>query len=278
MKNLNKYPDPRFPVHQLAVSRKMDPALRNRLLAIEPAIRARYATYDSNVTTSTLEVILPDTTFENHRIDLEQLYWFKSLTIREIKKRIEDQQPDTIKYTCQSCGIGAVSSMDHYLPMASYPEFVVNPYNLIPSCSGCNGTKNDVWLNNGARVFLNPFLDQLPQAEFLFVDVFLDSQGEMDFEFRLRNTNNIPAIQFAFIETHFKKLGLLERMKKASIGHLTEFKNQLKNSLKELTLGKVKDIQLANDSDDRAAYGANYWKAALHKSLINSTIFLDTVT
>lgn len=39
---------------------------------------------------------------------------------------------------CPYCGVGRVSTLDHYLPKSKFPKFSVHIFNLIPACRDCN--------------------------------------------------------------------------------------------------------------------------------------------
>ena len=39
---------------------------------------------------------------------------------------------------CPFCGIGTVSTLDHYLPKSKYPALAITPKNMIPACRDCN--------------------------------------------------------------------------------------------------------------------------------------------
>ncbi len=49
---------------------------------------------------------------------------------------------------CPLCGVGTVTTLDHHLPQSKYPDYVLVPANLVPSCSDCNKTKFTSSLGN----------------------------------------------------------------------------------------------------------------------------------
>jgi 5-methylcytosine-specific restriction endonuclease McrA len=277
VKNLTPYSLPCFAFHQLAVSRKENVDLRARLEQLDAAITDSYATYAEHFDANTLELILEDATYQPHSEDLKELYDFDSYAVRQFRTAVEGVQPDSIRYTCQNCGIDSTGEIDHFLPSSKYPQFIVNPSNMLPVCGKCNGKKNAIWIENGKRVFLNLYIDQLPAEEFLFVDVFFDDDDKIDFKFTISNPNNIDDELYELIESHFLRLGLLERMKRAAIGHLSEFQNTVRRSLRTSSQDLVRQTTLEQCAEDQAAYGNNHWKIALHKALISSQVFFDTI-
>ncbi len=58
---------------------------------------------------------------------------------------------------CPLCGIGSVSTLDHYLPKARYPLYSVHPHNLVPACMDCNKGKGSAVLNSSIEEPLHPY-------------------------------------------------------------------------------------------------------------------------
>ena len=58
---------------------------------------------------------------------------------------------------CPLCGIGIVSTLDHYLPKARYPLYSVHPHNLVPACMDCNKGKGSTVLNSSIEEPLHPY-------------------------------------------------------------------------------------------------------------------------
>ena len=42
---------------------------------------------------------------------------------------------------CPMCGVGTVTTLDHYLPISKFSHFSVLPLNLLPACKDCNTNK-----------------------------------------------------------------------------------------------------------------------------------------
>lgn len=58
---------------------------------------------------------------------------------------------------CPLCGIGGVSTLDHYLPKARYPLYSVFPVNLVPACMDCNKGKGSSVLTSSDEEPLHPY-------------------------------------------------------------------------------------------------------------------------
>jgi hypothetical protein len=57
---------------------------------------------------------------------------------------------------CPMCGGTAVSTLEHVLPKANYPEFAVLSFNLVPCCDGCQRRRS---AKGKAFSFVHPYFD-----------------------------------------------------------------------------------------------------------------------
>lgn len=267
MKNLYVYPNNTIEVHQTAVNRKNTGDSKTRLNSIENNVRADYVVYDQHFLENSIEHISNNNFYSPFKADLESLYNYQSATIRELRGIIELKQIRTIRTTCQNCTINSANTLDHILPQSNFPEFIVNPKNLFPCCSECNSYKNQYIEKDGIKLFLNLYLDILPDIQYLFVDFVFDENNEIDFRFFLENRYGIEQNSFNLIESHFLKLHLTERMRKKANAEYTEIENSILNKLDSLTLVEIFDEFNKNIIDDQRAYGFNHWKCILKLSI-----------
>src|ERR1700722_2450102 len=80
--------------------------------------------------------------------------------------------------TCPLCTVGRVSTLDHYLPQGSFPEFAILPLNLVPACSVCQSNKRQLYREADEPMFLHLYFDDLPLDErYLFADVDVVETG-----------------------------------------------------------------------------------------------------
>ena len=87
---------------------------------------------------------------------------------RRVYDEILNAAPNSI---CPLCGIGIVRSLDHYLPQSKYPEYVVTPANLIPSCIDCNKAKFTRFPQQAAQQTIHPYFDNYTQETWLRAEV-----------------------------------------------------------------------------------------------------------
>ncbi len=272
MKNLTPFNGNCFDVHKEAVEQKNIGDLKTRLLALNPSIEIEFQEFLAKFSANQLSSLLPNHALSLSKADLLTLYSYQSSVIVSFRANIRRLQVKTIISTCQNCSIDTANTLDHILPQAKYPEFVVNPKNLFPCCSTCNSYK---LASTGAQKFLNLYLDVLPKEQYLFVNVSLDNTGDLDFEYFLQNVNGkIDAALFSTIENHYTQLRLFTRFKVKSIEYISELETKVNGFLKHLPI----EVIIANLIDvaetDKKAYGDNHWRCILEISLLKSPLFL----
>ena len=163
------------------------------------------------------------------------------------------------------------------MPQGAFPELAVHVLNLVPCCTVCNSKKSHLWRNGNNRLFLNFYIDDLPDDQFLFVDIFLDAAGEIDFRFRVENPNGIEASLFTLISSHFEKLELRNRMRIAAGSAFIELMTSMAFSLEHSHLVDVVDTVILTAERNRFFFGNNYWKSALEIALAQSPLFIAEV-
>lgn len=273
MKNLISYNGNAVAEYQEAVRRKDKSSPdRANLEVVEADIVSAYNAYKSNFDLNTLHLLSDTNRFHGIKKELLSLYNYQNKIVCNIRENIANQQLETIRTTCQNCTIDSVGTMDHILPKTSYPEYAVNAYNLFPCCSKCNEYKNIIV---GQTKFLNLFLDELPEIQYLFVDVYANGDT-LNFKFYLENKNDlIDKSLFETISNHFKNLHLLQRMKECSIAYLSDFISSIRPHLLRNNKAYVIETTLESIKEERKGYGYNYWKSSLKLALIESSVFWD---
>ena len=269
MKNLKVYPHNSIDVHLNAINRKNICDSKITLLSIADNVRIDYAEYDLRFQQNNIENIRKNHFYTPFKVELQSLYDYQSKTITEVRGHIEKLQIRTIRYTCQNCTINSANTLDHILPQGEFPEFVVNPKNLFPCCSQCNSYKNKNIEHDGIKLFLNLYLDDLPDEQYLFVKFNFDENNEIDFEYFLDNKFEINTITYALIESHFEKLHLLDRMRLKANEDYSEIENLILSRLNNLSLDLIFDEFRKNIINDKKAYGFNHWKCVLKLALID---------
>jgi hypothetical protein len=166
---------------------------------------------------------------------------------------------------CPYCGFGHVSTLDHFLPKARYPEFAVLPTNLVPCCGDCNHGK-------GAGVLTADNLIPHPYYETpaIEADTWLFA--------RIKETTPACAQYFVVIpaswpaalalrvQNYFRDLELASRFAVEAASEIVS----LSDLLVPLENAELVRQRLQQDAGIERARRTNTWKAALYEALAGS--------
>lgn len=253
---------------------------RDRLENLEALVFKRYKEYE-NLNVS-LELISGSTISD--RMDKEALGSCYSRNKSgylegEVVSKILSIQSAQHKNSCPYCGIDKPRTIDHYLPKSDFPEFSIYPPNLIPCCGRCNSKKNDRWLENGERLFLNFYFDSIPNVRFLTSKLVYSSDEEDKIPtvvFELIKHSEIQPKQYELIERHFKKLELLEEYSEAIEEELSNIHDLVIHN-KTLSMEDHRENLRMQARMFARKYGVNYWRACLYDAVISSDEFFDRI-
>jgi hypothetical protein len=178
---------------------------------------------------------------------------------------------------CPYCGLSEASTLDHYLPKEKHPQFAVFSRNLVPCCSLCNTRKAELIVDDvtNLRLFLHPYFDEIPGAQWLRLSVTLHPNA-LGLTFRLRRATGVTARTFAHLESHFRLLRLADRYRTMSLEHLRERRHALGR-----LYGPARDAvrvaaELNQEAEDvQREFGPNYWRAILYRTLAANGAFCD---
>jgi len=277
MKNLNPYEENAFAFHKKVIESKRnskeDPEYISKVSSYNDDIETQYISFEEKFKVNQLEDLSCFGYSDSDKETLLKLYSFKSKIIQHLKVKMTTDEQNRLINTCQNCTVSEVNSFDHVIPKDEFSEFIVNPKNLFPSCTKCNSYKNTAWRNDNGRMFLNLYLDTLPNEQYLFVDIKLD-ENEIDINYYLENSNSINSELFDLIESHYNKLHLFQRFKENSDVVMSELENSIKAFQVLLSLKDIKATIIEECEASRRVLGYNYWKIILKLSLIENEDFL----
>ncbi|RRJ86683.1 HNH endonuclease [Paenimyroides tangerinum] len=278
MKNLNVYNgDVHDFLDDIIKSKKHtqnDPDFKQRLALLLPNVKLCYNSYNLAHNINNHVSLIAHGYVNQDKNDLLKLYNPKAVKLVKFKNdttTILDNRASTI---CQYCTINSANTLDHIIPKAEFVEFAVNPKNLLPACSECNGHKLDRFKNNQNRLFLNLYTDLLPTHQFLFVDI-TTANGLIEVNFKLSNINNINTDLFRLIESHYEKLHLFRRFKSKSNTIISEMTNSIYASVNQISKQTFIDITLDKINRDKSLHGHNHYKLILEEALINNNFYLN---
>lgn len=275
MKNLRCYEKEPFEIHLKAVNQKNQGERKERLEEINPLVEAEYFAYSDAFKRKNLSNLSPNIELRKSKADLQSLYSYSNKSMLGFRGELASLQPRTIKSTCQYCTLLQHDTLDHVLPQEKYPEFIVNPQNLIPTCTTCNRKKSKFTSDSNSPRFLNLYFDELPIIQYLFIEISFDKKDDLDYDFILKNENNlIDEELFQNIKFHYRELNLFQRFKMASIEHESEFETTFSSFFDYLTVEQIAANLKNAAQKNQKAYGYNYWQSVMEIGLLNSSLFL----
>lgn len=237
---------------------------RERLLQATPAVVNSYGTYRD--TPTALVVLTPVNTSPATADDLRGNYESQSQAKTRFRGAILAHNAGG---RCCFCSYRPASTLDHYLPRASYPEFSVLPLNVAPACWECNHAKGDDYLREDTGpAFLHAYLDQgLTGIRFLFGELAIVA-GEPMINYYVDPPEDLPDELGLRIRSHFAELDLAKHYLYEAINELNE-RRQAVASMWEAgaDVVVVQDYFRREADSVGAASGANHWRFVLLEAL-----------
>jgi hypothetical protein len=247
-----------------------DDAARLRLTQLSSDVMATYSDYESasaKVTTLTPKFSSPDG-------DLLRQNW--PLLARVSVSYVRPAVFLTSNGRCCLCNNSKAGQIDHYLPQAKYPEFVVYTGNFVPACDRCNKKKGTRYRRNALAgpAFLHPRLHALPSGEqYLQVSVSLDRTVLV--EYSVMQTASMPSGRYQTLRSHFSLLGLATLYSDEAVLALSEMLGAFYAYYREGGAAAVSRY-LARDAGSRRKFlGMNHWKPVLLGALSLHGEFCD---
>ncbi len=173
---------------------------------------------------------------------------------------------------CPLCSHRSVSTLDHHLAKALYPSLAVCPYNLIPACWECNKIKRQLHPHIQEEETLNPYYDNIEDAEWLFAKVLENTPPNVLFSVKAPETwDNLLK---ARVEYHFGILGINNLYSSNAAGILTGRRHHI---ITHHNRGGIDEVQqfLTESYQSYADVNVNSWQSACYKALLESDWYCD---
>lgn len=175
---------------------------------------------------------------------------------------------------CPMCGFGEVSTLDHYLPRTTFPEFAILALNLVPACGRCNQLKGThVGLEPGLQ-FLHPFFDSLAVVPILECRFSVRAASAL-IEFRIRRTHRVAEDILSRVRFQFGRLRLADRFRAEALAEVGERRTTFSQYATAKGPMGLRDYLHRESRGYVAAHGPNHWKSALYRSLARNNAFLS---
>mgnify|MGYP000135555422 CR=1 FL=1 len=271
MKNINCYQGDAITFHKKLVSASLKKgAVKDNLLKNEHTITQNFTDYKEKFDNNNLFSISAHGFNGEDKASLLKLYSSQRKPIIVLKKELTTNEFNQRINTCPNCTIEKVASLDHYIPKDEFPEFSVNPINLVPCCSTCNSKKKENWKDDKQLLFLNLYSDIIPLSQYLFVNVI----SKTEFTFELKNVSKIDSNLFKVIGSHYGNLNLLQRFREDSDEVISELDLLISNGRDSFNNDTKLEKFINNHySTVEKRDGVNNWKVVLVKAMLNSKIY-----
>lgn len=277
MRKIKHYKGNPLDFHEKVVNSKRntknDVGKKKRLAALLPTSQKAFADYDVKFARNVLQTLIPIKLTNQEKEDYIGLYDFHSSVFTRLFNRLTTTDEGVDDSMCPYCTIGEASSLDHIIPKTVMPVFADHPKNLIPCCSNCNSKKSNVWFADNNWDYINLYLDDLPDVQFLFVDFTIDN-NTLKVNFHIDNRKNIDRKLFLKIFNHYTKLDLCRRFELYCNQEISEVAILIKSFSKCVADDKCKEVILESSKELQNEYGFNYWKAVLRAACCtNDAVF-----
>lgn len=272
MRNLSTYDGDCLEFQINVINAKNDSDLKQLALSISEEISTHNNHYCERFDNNSLNTLIESNT---SIADFRNLYYYSAKQFVLLKNSLTTGAESRI-IKCQYCTLNDVNSFDHIAPKNIYGAYAIHPKNLFPACTECNSYKTSNYLENGVCKYINLYRDELPNLEYLFVNINLGhKENSMEIEYFLNNKDNICPALFRKIENHYNDLNLYSRFTNNSYTEVKLLRDSIIQYLKHgISLEKSIEIIKENINDESQMFGINYWKCVLKRNLVDNDDFL----
>ena len=253
MKKIKHYEGDCFEFHEGVLERKESDNLKKEIKAIEDILKNQFKRYNEKFAEDKLEDLMALDLDGATKEKLKSLYDYDAYMFRRLMEELTVDSNNRPNILCPNCTVNTINSFDHYLPQSEFAEYADDPINLIPSCTECNGHKSSVWRKDGKRLFLNLYIDDIPDIQYLFVTLTIaEDERSVDAKFEVRNSENkIAAAIYDKIDYHYNKLELCKRFRKHREDVLSGLANEIYTMKESLADDVIKSVILSDVANDR---------------------------
>ena len=196
------------------------------------------------------------------KTSFRNLYDYSSKPFAILEYSLTTTPDNRIITTCPICTCGKIESLDHIIPRADKPEFSTHPFNLIPSCTKCNGKKNSNWKDRGEYKYINPYLDDLSDKQYLLLKpVWIDNNPIITYE--IFQGPQVSDALYAKIKNHFEDLDLCKRFLDCSSEELDKISIDVKSASSSDSEYQIRATLLRSGRALLEKEGKSYWLGLL---------------
>ncbi len=231
---------------------------------LEDVLKEEFDKYDSIVINKDLKPA--DSHLVSHKKLLNSYYLEAPSKLNAL---LIERRTDHDLLDCPFCGSPEEpDTLDHFVPKDHWPEFSINPNNLVPQCRGCAPVKSNKYYdeNYGSTFFLHPMYSSLlSKFKFRIVVEFRKEKSFIYFDLRLIKPHDLSDEDAKKVIHHFDKLNLKGRVDIYCRREIRKWKNIL--SSKGFDIEKALKLRL----NERALSDqCRDWKTALYKGILDN--------
>jgi hypothetical protein len=263
-------------VYNTCMDSVSDSELRSRLISITNDIDEAAVNYNLQAKNGSLYKI-PSSNWEDQdiilgkvsKIELTNLYTNHMVPRNKKARFIYDELLNSAPYgKCPFCGIGQVSTLDHYLPKSKFPQYSVLPVNLVPSCKDCNTGKSSSIYTNAEDQTIHPYYDHenLLSDQWLFAEI--ERNSPISIKFYVKVPINFSEVSKERLNSHFIVFNLSKRFSVEAASELVSLNCQLSNYFGEYELNDMRKYLTDIYKTEYSLY-KNSWKTAMYQSIAN---------
>lgn len=261
-------------VFETCVSMVQKPALKAQLRAVRPDVETEAADYDVKAAGKQLYQKQP----HNGVGAVSGGEMVKVYTLRMVPKTSTGRPTyDRIRLApvngrCPLCGIGAVKTLDHYLPKSHFPVYSVTPNNLVPACQWCQGEKAEYYPTTEEGQLLHPYFDDVDNEIWLAAEVVACVPA--GFRYFASPPDHWTPSAKARVAAHLKELNLPMLFSSNAGSRLSEIRARLANLHQKGGEDAVR-AHLQDELDSIEADFKNSWAAAMYRAAVTSDWFCN---
>ncbi len=255
--------------------------LKQKMVDNKDALEQSEVQYVQAANSGALHGIFPIDTSENidpnvianlTKSELKNIYETYFRSEEKPGREIYDHILNSANEKCPYCGgIGTPRNLDHFLPVAHFPQFSVVPRNLVPACRDCNmDGEADGYATRPEDQIIHPYLDneRYFSDQWIFATYQVGNDGQPGVIDYLANPPaNWPDVDRLRAKSHFRDFGLSRRY---SI-RAAQLIGTTLSQIREMRLNGVNEHGIAHmllTPGVNSAPFINHWQRGMYQALI----------
>lgn len=189
-------------------------------------------------------------------------------------REIYDHLLNAANDRCPYCGgIGRPRNLDHYLPVAHFPQFSVLPKNLVPACRDCNMDGDaDEYAQTPEDQIIQPYVDhdRFFSEQWIFANCLVDNFGQPTvIRYLTIPPHHWSAVDKLRVQKHFEGFDLPKRYSTKAAELLGTTVSQIRN-MRRSGQSDPEIVHVLLTPGVNGAPFTNHWQKGMFQALIHS--------